>query len=60
VVRFSITPSGRAGEIEVEDNSLGNEAVASCLRTVIRGWIFPFKPAGSVSVAYPFLFSPAS
>jgi len=60
VVRFSITPSGRSGDIDVEENTLGNEAVASCIRTVIRGWIFPFKPADNVAVAYPFLFSPAS
>jgi hypothetical protein len=60
VVRFSITPSGRSGEIEVEENTLGNEAVASCIRTVIRGWIFPFTPKDNVGVAYPFLFSPAS
>jgi hypothetical protein len=60
VVRFSITPSGRSGDIDVEENTLGNEAVASCIRTVIRGWIFPFKPPDNVAVAYPFLFSPAS
>jgi hypothetical protein len=60
VVRFSITHSGRAGDIDVEENTLGNEAVASCIRTVIRGWIFPFNPRDNVAVAYPFLFSPAS
>ena len=60
VVRFSITPSGRSGDIDVEENTLGNEGVAACIRTVIRGWIFPFKPPDNVAVAYPFLFSPAS
>ena len=60
VVRFSITSSGRTGGIEVEENTLGNEAVASCIRTVIRSWIFPFKPEDDVPVAYPFVFSPAS
>ena len=60
VVRFSILPSGRSGEIEVEENTLGNEAVGACIRTVVRGWIFPFNPPANVAVAYPFLFSPAS
>jgi TonB family protein len=60
VVRFSITPSGRSGDIEVEENTLGNDAVASCIRTVIRGWVFPFNPPNNVAVAYPFLFTPAS
>jgi len=60
VVRFSILPSGRSGEIDFEQNTLGDEAVTSCVRSVIRGWIFPFKPPDAVSVAYPFVFSPAS
>lgn len=60
VVRFSITPAGRTGDIDIEENTLGNEAVGACIRTVIRGWVFPFKPDDSVSVAYPFVFSPAS
>ena len=60
VVRFSILPSGRSGDIDFEQNTLGDEAVTSCIRSVIRGWIFPFKPSDAVSVAYPFVFSPAS
>jgi outer membrane biosynthesis protein TonB len=59
VVRFSIMPSGRTGDIEIEENTLGNDAVGSCIRTVIRGWTFPFKPDDEVPVAYPFVFSPA-
>jgi len=59
VVRFSIMPSGRPASIEIEENTLGNEAVGSCIRTVIRGWSFPFKPDDEVPVAYPFVFSPA-
>jgi outer membrane biosynthesis protein TonB len=59
VVRFSIKPSGRTGDIDIEENTLGNEAVGSCIRTVIRSWVFPFKPDDEVPVAYPFVFSPA-
>ncbi len=60
VVRFSISPSGRTKDIDIEENTLGNEAVASCIKTTIRGWLFPFKPESDVAVAYPFVFSPAS
>ncbi len=60
VVRFAITPAGRSAEIEIEENTLANDAVASCIRTVIRTWVFPFKPASDVTVAYPFVFTPAS
>jgi hypothetical protein len=60
VVRFNITPAGRTSEIDIEENTLGNEAVASCIKTTIRGWVFPFKPDSDVPVAYPFVFAPAS
>ena len=60
VVRFTITPQGRSSDIEIEENTLGNDAVPSCIKTVIRGWVFPFKPTGDATVAYPFVFAPAS
>ncbi len=60
MVRFVITPAGRAGEISFEENTLGSESVSTCIRSVIRGWIFPFKPPDNVAVAYPFVFSPTS
>lgn len=60
VVRFSITPAGRSADIEIEENTLGTDSVASCIRTVIRTWVFPFKPESEVPVAYPFVFTPAS
>ncbi|HEX5752285.1 MAG TPA: AgmX/PglI C-terminal domain-containing protein [Archangium sp.] len=59
MVRFNILPSGRTGDIEIEENTLGSDAVASCIRTVVRGWVFPFKPDDEVPVAYPFVFTPA-
>jgi TonB family protein len=59
VVRFSIMTSGRVGDIEIEENTLGNDAVGSCIRSTIRTWVFPFKPDDEVPVAYPFVFSPA-
>ncbi|QSQ19414.1 AgmX/PglI C-terminal domain-containing protein [Pyxidicoccus parkwayensis] len=59
VVRFVIKPSGRAGEVDIEENTLGNEAVGSCIRTTIRNWSFPFKPDSDTAVSYPFVFSPA-
>lgn len=58
-VRFTIQPTGRTSDIEIEENTLGNEAVASCIRTTIRTWVMPFKPDDEVPVSYPFLLSPA-
>ena len=59
VVRFTLLTSGHAGDISIEDGSVGNEAVSSCLHTVIRGWVFPFQPSEAVSVVHPFLLTPA-
>ncbi|MCP3104177.1 AgmX/PglI C-terminal domain-containing protein [Myxococcus sp. K15C18031901] len=58
VVRFSITPTGRVGDFDIDENTLGSEAVASCIRAVIRAWVFPFKPDADATVSYPFVFSP--
>ena len=60
VVRFTITKMGRASDIGIEEDTMGNEAVGSCIKSIIRGWVFPFKPEDDVPVAYPFVFSPAS
>ncbi len=60
LVRFTITEQGRASDIDIDENTMRNDAVASCIRSVIRTWVFPFKPDSEVPVAYPFVFSPAS
>ncbi len=60
VVLFSITPSGHTSAIDIEENTLGNEAVANCLEATIRGWLLPFRPVSDVPVAYPFVFAPAN
>ena len=60
VVLFSITPEGRTADLDIEENTLGNDAVAHCLQLVIRGWVLPFKPATTTTIAYPFVFAPAS
>jgi hypothetical protein len=58
-VGFTIQPNGRTSDIEIEENTLGNDTVASCIKTVVRGWTLPFKPEDAVPVTYPFLLSPA-
>lgn len=59
VVRFNITPAGRAGDIRIEENSLGSAEVGACIQGLMRSWIFPFKPPDEVPVQYPFLFTSA-
>jgi TonB family protein len=59
VVRFNITPAGRAGDVRIEENSLGSPEVAACITGLMRSWVFPFKPPDEVPVQYPFLFTSA-
>lgn len=44
VVRFNITPAGRAGDIRIEENSVGSSEVGECIASLMRSWVFPFKP----------------
>jgi len=60
VVGFTIQETGRTANVVVEENTLGNEAVGTCVRSLIRTWAFPFRPEGEVPVSYPFVFAPAS
>lgn len=57
VVRFNITPAGRAGDIRIEENSVGSAEVGLCIASLMRSWVFPFKPPDEVPVQYPFLFT---
>lgn len=56
VVFFVITPEGRAGHVEIQENTV-NAAVGECVKPVVQGWEFPFKPDADVPVAIPFVFS---
>ena len=58
VARFTITPTGAARDVGIEEDTLANPEVASCITSLIAGWTFPFTPDQDVPVAYPFLLSP--
>jgi TonB family protein len=60
VVRFTIGENGRISDVEIDENTMGNDEVASCIKAKIRAWSTPFKPGGEVPVSYPFVFTPAS
>jgi len=56
-VRFTILETGGLADIAVTENSLGSPDVASCIVGTMRGWRTPFRPSGTVTVEYPFVFS---
>ncbi|WP_434300824.1 AgmX/PglI C-terminal domain-containing protein [Corallococcus exiguus] len=58
MIRFDLTPQGRASNVEVEESTLRSDEVINCIKTTMRTWTFPFKPSDDVPVSYPFIFSP--
>jgi len=60
-VRFVINASGSVQQTAVIENTLGGDAVASCVSGRVKSWRFP-RPRGGgvVIVSYPFIFKQGS
>jgi len=58
LLHFVIDPAGKARDVFVSEDQLGEPEVAACLVERIPGWQFP-RPRGgqTIEVAYPFAFS---
>jgi outer membrane biosynthesis protein TonB len=59
-IRFTILETGGISEISAIENSLGSSEVAGCIISIMRTWRTPFKPSGSATVEFPFVFSPSN
>ncbi len=60
VVLFTIGRDGRVKKARIQSTTMHNEAVESCILRMIRRWRFPRPEKGSVTVSYPFIFTPGS
>jgi outer membrane biosynthesis protein TonB len=60
VIRFTILATGGVADVGATSSSLSSPDVATCIMNTMRGWRTPFRPAGPVTVEYPFLFTPSS
>jgi TonB family protein len=60
-VDFTINAEGRVTQSSVQDTSLSDERVGTCITRAVKRWKFP-KPQGGgfVTVRYPFNLSPGS
>jgi outer membrane biosynthesis protein TonB len=56
-VRFTILETGGLTDIVAADNTVGSAEVAACIVGTMRTWRTPFRPSGTVTVEYPFVFS---
>jgi len=58
-VSFEIQGDGKVGDVTVDENGTGSDAVATCVSGVVQGWTFPVHPLDeSVLFTYPFEVGP--
>ena len=59
VMHWTITAAGTVSGVDVEQDSLGDSEVASCIKSLVARWRFPAPSGGSVDVSFPFVFQAA-
>jgi hypothetical protein len=59
VIRWTIKAAGTVSGVDIDQDSLGDSAVANCVKGLIARWHFPVPKGESVEVSFPFVF-PAS
>jgi len=56
VVHWTITAAGTVSGVDVESDTLGDNEVGSCIKSLVARWRFPAPSGGSVEVSFPFVF----
>lgn len=56
VIHWTITQAGTVSGVDVEQDTLGDAEVASCIKSLVARWRFPAPSGGSVDVSFPFVF----
>ncbi len=56
VVHWTITAAGTVSGIDIEQDSLGDAEVSSCIKQLVARWRFPSPSGGAVEVSFPFVF----
>ena len=60
VVKFVIAPDGTVSSATTKSTTMNNSSVESCINSRFMRFQFPEpKNGGSVTVSYPFVFSPS-
>jgi hypothetical protein len=56
VIHWTITAAGTVSGVDIEQDTLGDAEVASCMKSLVARWRFPAPAGGSVDVSFPFVF----
>ncbi|HEX3694646.1 MAG TPA: AgmX/PglI C-terminal domain-containing protein [Polyangia bacterium] len=57
VLHWTITAAGTVSGVDIEQDTLGDAEVSSCIKSLVARWRFPAPSGGSVDVSYPFAFT---
>jgi outer membrane biosynthesis protein TonB len=55
-LRFEVSTVGKVTSAEIENDSMHDEEVASCIKSRVMTWRFPAPAGGRVQFSYPFIF----
>jgi hypothetical protein len=56
VIHWTITAAGTVSGVDIEQDTMGDAEVSSCIKSLIARWRFPAPAGGSVDVSFPFVF----
>ena len=57
-VKFIIQPNGTVNPAKIDESTIGNDSVESCVLNNVKAWKFPqAKGGGITNVVYPFVFA---
>src|SRR5262249_17844031 len=56
VLRFEVSSVGKVTKTEIDQDSMPDDEVPSCIKQPLMTWPFPAPAGGSVQFSYPFIF----
>src|SRR5579859_2239790 len=56
VLRFEVSSIGKVTSTDIDQDSMHDDEVASCIKSRVMTWRFPAPAGGSVQFSYPFIF----
>lgn len=57
-LRFVVGLTGQVVTVQIANSTLADAALGQCVQAAIRRWMFPAPATGTVTIQYPFVFSP--
>jgi hypothetical protein len=55
-LRFEVSSVGKVTSADIENDTMHDDEVASCIKSRVMTWRFPAPSGGSVQFSYPFIF----